>query len=290
MTIAPPDNDVLWARALVKTHSGTPALRGVSLGVREGEVLAVAGPRGSGKSTLLDCLSGLVPADEGEVWFNSAPVHTLGRVARERLRRERFGYVGPEPQLVPELTARENVALPLLLTGTPRKQATLAANEWLERLDVADCARLRPADLRQDQRQRIAVARALAHRPTVVFADEPTAPLHREDREHVLRILVTASRSHRITLVLATHDPALARYADRVATMSDGRLSAPVAARPAMTVRIRPAGNGSGAAGSPGSPDLRDLSEGPDVPEVQDVPEVRDAPEESVEQCSPTSV
>ncbi|MEZ0090738.1 ABC transporter ATP-binding protein [Streptacidiphilus sp. EB129] len=231
MTLAPPDNDVLWARALVKTHQGTPALRGVSLGVREGEVLAVSGPRGCGKSTLLDCLSGLTPADEGEIWFNSSPVHTLGRAARERLRRERFGYVGPEAQLVPELTARENVALPLLLAGAPRKEATSAAAEWLERLDVADCARRRPADLRQEQRQRIAVARALAHRPTVLFADEPTAPLHREAQEQVLRILVTASRSHRITLVLATHDPGVARFADRIATMADGRVSIPGRAR-----------------------------------------------------------
>ena len=234
MTLAPPDNDVLWARALVKSHRGTPALRGVSLGVQEGEVFAVTGPRGCGKTTLLDCLSGLTPTDEGEIWFNSAPVHTLGRASRERLRRERFGYVGPEPLLVPELTARENVALPLLLAGAPRKEAAVAAGEWLERLDVAGCARMRPADLRQDQRQRIAVARALAHRPIVVFADEPTAPLHRDARDQVMRILVTASRSHRITLVLATHDPAAARYADRVATMVDGRLAAPVRGRQAM--------------------------------------------------------
>jgi putative ABC transport system ATP-binding protein len=284
VTIAPPDNDVLWARALVKSHRGTPALRGVSLGVREGEVLAVTGPRGSGKSTLLDCLSGLASADEGEVWFNSAPVHTLGRAARERLRRERFGYVGPEPQLVPELTARENVALPLLLSGAPRKEAVLAATEWLERLDVADCARLRPADLRQDQRQRVAVARALAHRPTVVFADEPTAPLHRADRDQVLRILVAASRSHRITLVLATHDPGLARYADRVATMADGRLSAPVLGRPAMTVRTRPADEDEPRADDVPADDVRE-GDGREGDVRTDEPH-----EEGVEQCSPTSV
>lgn len=273
MTIAPPDNDVLWARALVKSHHGTPALRGVSLAVREGEVLAVTGPRGCGKSTLLDCLSGLTPADEGEVWFNSAPVHTLGRAAAERLRRERFGHVGPRSRLVPELTARENVALPLLLAGAPRRAAAQAAAEWLERLDVADCARLRPGDLRQDQRQRIAVARALAHRPTVLFADEPTAPLHRQDRDQVLRILVTASRSHRITLVLATHDPGLARYADRVATMSDGRISAPVPARRAMVPR-------TAATAGTAADTAAELLEEP-RPAV---------PEEAAEQCSPTSV
>lgn len=233
MSAAPPDNDVLWARGIVKSHHGTPALRGVSIAVREGEVLAITGPRGSGKSTLLGCLSALLPVDEGEVWFNSSPVHTLSRAGREKLRRERFGYVGSEPHLVPELTARENVALPLQLAGAGHRAAYAAAGEWLERLDIADCAKLRPTELIQSQRQRIAVARALAPLPTVVFADDPTAPLHREARDHVLRILTSAARSHRLTLVLATHDPELARFADRTVALADGRLSpAPV---PAVT-------------------------------------------------------
>lgn len=110
---APPDNDVLWARSLYFTHrDGSPALGGVSLGVREGEILAVSGPRGSGKTTLLHCLSGLVPAQRGEVWFNSVPVHTMGPMARERLRRNRFGWIDPAPVLVPELNVWENAALP----------------------------------------------------------------------------------------------------------------------------------------------------------------------------------
>ena len=225
MSAAPPDNDVLWARGIVKSHHGTPALRGVSLGVQVGEVLAVTGPRGSGKSTLLGCLSALLPVDDGEVWFNSSPVHTLGRAGRARLRRDRFGFVGSEPHLVPELTARENVALPLLLAGAGNKAAYTAADEWLERLDVADTARLRPERLVQSQRQRISVARALAPLPPVVFADDPTAPLHHEAAEQVLRILSSAARSHQLTLVLATHDPALARYADRSVALADGRLT-----------------------------------------------------------------
>ncbi|GAA4866323.1 ABC transporter ATP-binding protein [Kitasatospora terrestris] len=233
MSAAPPDNDVLWARGIVKSHHGSPALHGVSLGVREGEMLAVTGPRGSGKSTLLGCLSALLPVDEGEVWFNSSPVHTLGRAGREKLRRERFGFVGSEPHLVPELTARENVALPLLLAGAGHKASYTAAGEWLDRLDVADCARLRPAELVQSQRQRIAVARALAPMPPVVFADEPTATLHHDAQDQVLRILASAARSHQLTLVLATHDPELARYADRTVTLVDGRLvPAPSAAVP----------------------------------------------------------
>ncbi|MEU0335359.1 ATP-binding cassette domain-containing protein [Streptomyces sp. NPDC006193] len=221
---APPDNDVLWARSLHFSHrDGSPGLAGVSLGVREGEILAVCGPRGSGKTTLLRCLSGQVPVRTGEVWFNSAPVHTLGPLARERLRRDRFGWIGPEPCLVPELNAWENAALPLMLRGAPRRRAKAAALEWLERLDVGDRARRRPHELRQAERQRVAIARALAPGPTVLFADEPTAPLHRADRRHVLRTLTTAARSHGITVVLATHDADTAALADRTVNLLDGR-------------------------------------------------------------------
>ncbi|MFP3987600.1 ATP-binding cassette domain-containing protein [Streptomyces sp. E11-3] len=229
--VAPPDNDVLWARALHVSHNGSPALTGVSIGVREGEILAVAGPRGCGKTTLLRCLSGQLMPQRGEVWFNSTPVHTMGPLVRERLRRDRFGWIDPEPQLVPELTAWENAALPLLLRGDSHRAARKAALEWLERLDVGPCARSRPHALLQSERQRVTIARALVTAPTVLFADEPTAPLHRADRAHVLRTLTTAARSHGITVVLATHDPAVtgstgaadAPLADRTVSLLDGR-------------------------------------------------------------------
>ncbi|MEV7691098.1 ABC transporter ATP-binding protein [Streptomyces bungoensis] len=221
---APPDNDVLWARSVHFRHrDGSPGLAGVSLGVRVGEILAVSGPRGSGKTTLLRCLSGLVRVEQGEIFFNSAPVHTLGPMARERLRRERFGWIDPAPVLVPELNVWENAALPMMLRGTGRRRAKVAALEWLERLDVGELARRRPHQLRQAERQRVAIARALAHGPTVLFADEPTAPLHRADRAHVLRTLVTAARSHGITVVLATHDAETAALADRTVSLLDGR-------------------------------------------------------------------
>ncbi|MEU9115840.1 ATP-binding cassette domain-containing protein [Streptomyces sp. NPDC048483] len=221
--VAPPDNDVLWARGLHHTHGSTPALTGVSLGVREGEILAVTGPRGSGKTTLLKCLSGHLAPAEGEVWFNSAPVHTLSSPSRERLRLDRFGWIDTEPQLVPELTAWENAALPLLLRGTGNRSARHTAMEWLDRLDVGMCARRRPARLDQSQRQRIAIARALAAEPQVLFADEPTAPLHQADGTQVLRTLTAAARSHQITVVLATHDPDVAVLADRTIALLDGR-------------------------------------------------------------------
>ncbi|MER5400489.1 ATP-binding cassette domain-containing protein [Streptomyces sp. NPDC002599] len=221
--VAPPDNDVLWARALHVKHNGSPALSGVSLGVREGEILAVGGPRGSGKTTLLLCLSGQLLPQQGEVWFNSSPVHTMGPLTRERLRRDRFGWIGPVPTLVPELNAWENTALPLMLRGWTRRAAKTAALEWLKRLDVGDCARRRPHALLQAERQRVAVARALAPTPTVLFADEPTAPLYRADQAHVLRTLTSAARSHGITVVLATHDPDTAALADRTVNLLDGR-------------------------------------------------------------------
>ncbi|MEU9589878.1 ABC transporter ATP-binding protein [Streptomyces sp. NPDC048219] len=221
---APPDNDVLWARALhFQHHDGSPALQGVSLGVREGEILAVSGPRGSGKTTLLRCLSGLLRAQDGEVWFNSVPVHTMGPIGRERLRRDRFAWIDPSPVLVPELSVWENTALPLMLRGTGRRRAKTTALEWLERLDVGGASRRRPAELQQAERQRVCIARALAVAPSVLFADEPTAPLHRADRAHVLRTLTTAARSHSITVVLATHDAQTAALADRTVSLLDGR-------------------------------------------------------------------
>lgn len=228
---APPDDDVLWARGLTYTYDGSPALQSVTLGIRTGEIVAVSGRRGSGKSTLLSCLSARLLPEAGEVWFNSVPVHTLGLQSRERLRRDRFGWIGSEPQLVPELAAWENAALPLLLAGVTSRTARRTAHEWLDRLDVGDCARKRPAALLQAQRQRVAIARSLVHAPAVLFADEPTAPLHQADRVQALRTLTTAARSHGITVVLATQAPAAPGsgdgsgtvLADRVITLVDGR-------------------------------------------------------------------
>lgn len=221
--VAPPDNDVLWARTLTYAYGGSPALADVTIGARDGEILAVTGPRGCGKTTLLKCLSGLLVPDHGEVWFDSAPVHTLSPLGREQLRRDHFAWIDTEPRLIPELTAWENAALPLMLRGAGRREAKSAGLEWLDRLDVGDCARRRPAALLQAQRQRVAIARALACAPAVLFADEPTAPLHRTDCAQVLRTLTTAARSHGITVLLATHDEEVAPLADRTVALLDGR-------------------------------------------------------------------
>ncbi|WP_371618132.1 ABC transporter ATP-binding protein [Streptomyces sp. NBC_00454] len=227
---APPQDDVLWARSLHYSHSGSPGLIGVSIGVRAGEILAVTGPRGSGKTTLLRCLSGQLLPEQGEVWFNSVPVHTMGALARERLRRDRFGWIGPEPQLLPELRVWENAALPLLIAGASHRSAKRAACEWLDRLDIGAFARKRPGALNRAESQRVALARALASEPAVIFADEPTAPLHRAECALLLRTLTTAARSHRITVVLATHDEETAAVADRRVALLDGRPASAAAA------------------------------------------------------------
>lgn len=229
---APPDNDVLWARSLHYSHSGSPGLIGVSIGVRAGEILAVTGPRGSGKTTLLRCLSGQLLPEQGEVWFNSVPVHTMGPSARERLRRDRFGWIGPEPQLLPELRVWENAALPLLIAGASHRSAKRAACEWLERLDIDAFARKHPGALNRAESQRVALARALVSEPAVIFADEPTAPLHRAERALLLRTLTSAARSHEITVLLATHDEETATAADRRFELLDGRPAAAAAASP----------------------------------------------------------
>ncbi|MFE0604363.1 ABC transporter ATP-binding protein [Streptomyces sp. NPDC058892] len=229
---APPDNDVLWARSLHYAHDGAPALVSVSLGVRQGEIVALTGPRGSGKTTLLRCLSGQLLPSEGEVWFNSVPVHTLGELSRERLRRDRFGWLGPEPGLLPELKIWENAALPLLLAGASHRSAKHAACAWLDRLDIGALARKRPAALTRAECQRVALARALVHVPSVIYADEPTAPLHRADRALLLRALTTAARSHGITVLLATGDEATAAVADRRLPLVDGHLTVDTSASP----------------------------------------------------------
>ncbi|MER7464550.1 ATP-binding cassette domain-containing protein [Streptomyces sp. NPDC097981] len=229
---APPDNDVLWARSVHYSHwgsprtksgGGSPGLVGVSLGVRQGEILALTGPRGSGKTTLLRCLAGHLVPEQGEIWFNSAPVHTMSAASRERMRLDRFGWIGPDPMLLPELRVWENAALPLLIAGSSHRTAKAVACEWLDRLDLGAFARKRPGALTRAESQRVALARALVNEPAVVFADEPTAPLHRAERALLLRNLTTAARSHEITVLLATHDEETAAVAERRVELLDGR-------------------------------------------------------------------
>jgi putative ABC transport system ATP-binding protein len=211
---------------VVKSFGATPALRGAGLTVASGEVVAVMGPSGSGKSTLLHCLAGILTPDSGEVWFGDRRVDTMGEAERSGLRRERFGFVFQSGQLVPELTAEENVALPLLLGGARRPAALREARAWFDRLDLVGLEERRSGELSGGQAQRVALARALVARPQIVFADEPTGSLDSLSGEHVMELLVGASRDQGTTVVLVTHDARVAAYAEREVVVRDGKVSA----------------------------------------------------------------
>ncbi|OEV13876.1 macrolide ABC transporter ATP-binding protein, partial [Streptomyces nanshensis] len=168
---------MLQARGLHKTYGSTAALDGADFAIRSGEIVAVMGPSGSGKSTLLHCLAGIVQADAGSVTYRGQELTSMNDAGRSALRRADFGFVFQFGQLVPELTCQENAALPLRLAGLGRKEAESRAAQWLERLEVADVGRKRPGEVSGGQGQRVAVARALAAGPRVLFADEPTGAL-----------------------------------------------------------------------------------------------------------------
>jgi putative ABC transport system ATP-binding protein len=204
----------------------TPALRGASLSVNAGEILAVMGPSGSGKSTLLHCLAGILVPDSGQVCFDGSRVDTLREVERSSLRRDRFGFVFQFGQLVPELTAEENIALPLLLGGTRRTEALIEARAWFARLDLDGLERRRSGELSGGEAQRVALARGLVSRPSVLFADEPTGSLDSLTGERVMDLLSTAAKDAGTTVVLVTHEARVAAYADRQVVVRDGRVSA----------------------------------------------------------------
>jgi putative ABC transport system ATP-binding protein len=191
--------NVVTARDLHLSFGSTPALRGASLAVRRGEIVAVTGPRGSGKSTLPHCLAGILVPDRGEVWFEARRLDALSDERRSALRRDRFGFVFQSGQLVPELTAGENAALPLLLSGTRRGPAMTAARKWFRALGVD----------------------GLEHRRS----GEPTGALDSVSGELVMSLLTAATRQHDTTVVLVTHDARVAAYADREVIVRDGNVS-----------------------------------------------------------------
>jgi putative ABC transport system ATP-binding protein len=213
------------ARGIHKSFGQTPALRGASLTVPQGEILAIMGPSGSGKSTLLHCLAGIYTPDQGQALFDGRPLNTMSEAERTRLRRTAFGFVFQFGQLVPELTAADNVALPLLLNRAKRKMAYKTADTWLDKLGIGDKGGRRTGELSGGEAQRVAVARALALAPKVIFADEPTGSLDSLTGEKVLDLLTDLAREQGATVIVVTHDARVAAYADRVALVRDGIVS-----------------------------------------------------------------
>ncbi len=215
-------DELISGARLTKRFGASEALRGASVGVGAGEIVAIMGPSGSGKSTLLHCLAGVLQPDSGEVVFDGRRIDRLRAGERARLRREQFGFVFQFGQLVPELSARENVTLPLVLSGTGRRAARVEADTWLDRIGLAGLGDRLPGELSGGEAQRVAVARALIHRPRVVFADEPTGALDSLAGELVMELLTATARDHGVSLVVVTHEARIAAYADREVFVRDG--------------------------------------------------------------------
>ncbi|RKR91472.1 putative ABC transport system ATP-binding protein [Micromonospora pisi] len=219
------EQHIIEAREVVLSFGQTPALRGANVAVDAGEIIAIMGPSGSGKSTLLHCLAGILVPDSGEIHFDGSRVDTRTETERSTLRRDHFGFVFQFGQLVPELTAEENVALPLLLAGTRRNDALREARLWFERLGLDGLERRRSGELSGGQAQRVALARGLVARPKILFADEPTGSLDTLTGEQVMELLVAAAREQGTTVVIVTHEARVAASADRHIMVRDGKVT-----------------------------------------------------------------
>jgi putative ABC transport system ATP-binding protein len=220
------DGAIVLASRLRKVYHGASeveALRGIDLEVGRGEMLAIVGPSGSGKTTLLNCLSGLDTFDGGHVTVDGQDLAKLSDRERTAYRRKNMGFVFQAFNLLPVLSAEENVEIPLLLQGVGSRAARRRALEMLETLGLAHRAKHRPDQLSGGEQQRVAVARALVHQPAVVWADEPTGNLDTEVTQVIVELLVRTNKQGQ-TIVLVTHNPQVAERAARIVRMRDGRL------------------------------------------------------------------
>ncbi|MFC2664160.1 MAG: ABC transporter ATP-binding protein [Scardovia wiggsiae] len=202
------------------------ALDNVNLDIMAGSSLSIMGPSGSGKTTLLHVLAGILRPTQGTVVYKNRDMATLPDAYRTRLRRSDFGFVFQSGQLIEELSAAENVALPLMLSGADYKKAVAAASDWLERLGLQQLASHRPGEMSGGQRQRIAIARALTISPSVIFADEPTGALDQATGEQIIELLTGWCARTGASLIMVTHDPNVARSCQMTIHMQDGRILA----------------------------------------------------------------
>ncbi len=212
-------------REFQRGETAVAALRGLDLTIEPGEFIALVGPSGSGKSTLLNLLGGLDRPSAGELWLNGLALHDADAAVRTRHRKERVGFIFQSFNLLPRLTALENVAVPLTLAGVPKAEREARARAMLERVGLGHRLDHYPAELSGGEQQRAAVSRALIHHPHLILADEPTGNLDSVTGEAIMRLLRDLNREQGITLIVVTHDPDVAAYADRVVRLRDGQIA-----------------------------------------------------------------
>ena len=202
------------------------ALRGVDLELARGEFVALVGPSGSGKSTVLNLIGGLDRPTSGEVWIDDTELSGSDEKTLTRHRRRQVGFVFQSFNLLPRLTAEENVALPLMFSGVPEKERRARARELLERVGLSARLAHRPTQLSGGEQQRVAIARALVGQPIILLADEPTGNLDTTTGVEIMRLLKKLNQEHGLTLLVVTHDPEVAAFADRVVRLRDGQVDA----------------------------------------------------------------
>ena len=214
------------ASNVVKTYNTgkirVEALRGVDLFVGRGEMVAIMGPSGCGKTTLLNCLSGLDTIDSGTIKIGGSDLSTLSDNDRTEYRAQNMGFIFQFYNLLPVLSAVENVELPLVVSGVNPRQARERAMNMLERVGLREWATHRPAELSGGQRQRVTIARALVNEPAIVWADEPTGDLDSETADDVMGLMVDLNRRNQQSFVIVTHDPRIADMTNRIIRMKDG--------------------------------------------------------------------
>ena len=200
------------------------ALRGLNLTVKRGEMIAVMGPSGCGKTTLLNCVSGLDDLSKGRVLVEGQDLAKLSDDRKSEFRARRMGFIFQAYNLLPVLSAQENVELPLLLAGVPEREARVQAVEALKMVGLEEWKNHKPSELSGGQEQRVTIARALVNKPAIVWADEPTGNLDSENSQEIIKLLRNLNKEYGLTLVLVSHDPSIAQQTDRIVHMRNGQI------------------------------------------------------------------